>query len=67
MRMTGKVTMFADTKGYGFIEPDDGGDDVVELSAIAGVGFRSLEEGQSVECEIEESPRGLKAINVTEI
>ena len=61
---TGKVKWFSDTKGYGFITCDDGGDAFVHYSDVAGDGFRSLQEGQAVEFEVQEGPKGLKAINV---
>jgi CspA family cold shock protein len=61
----GTVKWFSESKGYGFIEQEDGGRDVfVHFSSIQGDGFRNLQEGQKVEFEIEPEPRGLKAINV---
>ncbi len=63
--MRGKVKWFNDQKGYGFIEPLDGGKDVfVHYTAIQGDGFRSLKDGQEVTYELEESDRGPKASNV---
>lgn len=65
--MTGTVKWFDDEKGYGFIEPDDedAGDDVfVHYSEIEGSGYRSLSEGDVVEFEVEETDKGLSAINV---
>jgi CspA family cold shock protein len=65
MRMTGTVKWFNDAKGYGFIAPDAGGDDVfVHYSGIAGSGHRSLEEGQLVEFEIVQGKKGVEAREV---
>jgi CspA family cold shock protein len=62
---TGKIKWFNDSKGYGFIAPDDGSEDVfVHYSAIQGSGFRTLKEGQSVTYEIQRGPKGLQAANV---
>ncbi len=60
---TGKVKWFNDAKGYGFIETPDG-DVFVHHSAIEADGFRSLHEGQEVEVEIGQGPKGLKAVKV---
>lgn len=62
---TGTVKWFNESKGFGFIAPSDGGDDVfVHFSAIQGNGFKTLAEGQSVEFEVEQGPKGLQAANV---
>ncbi len=61
---TGKVKWFNDAKGYGFIARDDGPDVFVHHTAIQGEGFRSLSEGQTVEFDITEGPKGLQAANV---
>ncbi|TLS66971.1 cold-shock protein [Mariprofundus erugo] len=62
---TGTVKWFNDTKGFGFIAQDNGGDDVfVHFSAIHVDGFKSLQEGQKVEFEIEDGQKGPQARNV---
>ena len=63
---TGTVKWFNESKGFGFITPSNGGDDVfVHFSAIQGGGFKTLVEGQSVNFEVEKGPKGLQATNVT--
>ena len=61
---TGTVKWFDDDKGYGFIEQEDGEDAFVHYSEIRGEGYKSLEEGQEVEFEVEEGDKGPKAIGV---
>lgn len=62
----GTVKWFSDQKGYGFVTPDDGSKDVfIHYSAIQGDGFKSLKEGDKVEFEVTQGPKGPQASNVT--
>jgi CspA family cold shock protein len=67
VRLSGKVKWFNDAKGYGFIERPDGDDVFVHYSAIQGTGFRSLSEGQMVEFDIVDGPKGKQAANVVKL
>ena len=60
----GTVKWFNDQKGFGFISQEDGPDIFVHFSAIEGNGFKSLEEGQAVEFDVVEGPKGPQASNV---
>lgn len=63
---TGTVKWFNESKGFGFISPDDGSKDVfVHYSAIQSEGYRTLAEGQAVQYEVEDGPKGLQATQVT--
>jgi CspA family cold shock protein len=61
----GKVKWFNDSKGFGFLEQENGEDVFVHFSAITGDGFKSLAEGDEVTFEVTKGPKGLQAANVT--
>ncbi|MBE0488199.1 MAG: cold-shock protein [Halomonas sp.] len=62
---TGTVKWFNDTKGYGFISPDDGGDDLfAHFSEIQADGFKTLQDGQKVTFEVTQGKKGLQASNI---
>jgi len=64
---TGTVKWFNASKGYGFISREEGEDIFVHHKSIQGQGFRSLDEGDKVEFEVTEGPKGLQASNVTKL
>jgi len=64
---TGVIKWFSSKKGYGFITMDDGQEVFVHYSAIDGSGFRSLEQGERVEFEISQGPKGLQAAKVSRV
>ena len=63
----GKVKWFNDSKGFGFLEQENGEDVFCHFSAISGEGFKSLQEGDSVEFDVVKGPKGLQAANVRKI
>ena len=63
----GKVKWFSNQKGYGFITLEDGKDVFVHHSAISGDGFKTLDEGQEVECDVQQGPKGDQATNVAKL
>ncbi len=67
LRVTGQVKWFNNAKGYGFIGRDSGSDVFVHYSAITGDGYRTLQEGETVEFEIVEGQKGPQAANVIKI
>jgi len=65
---TGTVKWFNDAKGFGFITPDGGGEDLfAHFSAINSKGFKTLQENQKVSFEVAQGPKGLQATNITPI
>ena len=66
-RTSGTVKWFSKDKGFGFITQDDGPDVFVHHTAIQSSGYRTLEEGERVEFDVVEEPKGLKAANVTRV
>jgi CspA family cold shock protein len=65
--MKGTVKWFNSNKGYGFISPEEGEDVFVHFSSIESEGYKSLDEGQAVEFEVTDGPKGLQASNVKAI
>lgn len=63
----GTVKWFDNSKGYGFIAPENGKDVFVHHTAIKGEGYKSLDEGQAVEFDIEQGPKGEQATNVVKV
>ena len=64
---TGTVKWFNSSKGFGFISREEGDDVFVHFKAINGEGYKSLDEGDQVEFEVEQGPKGLQANNVTKL
>ncbi len=63
----GTVKWFNNSKGYGFITPESGNDVFVHHNSIQGEGYKSLDEGQAVEFDIEQGPKGEQAVNVVKV
>lgn len=63
----GKVKWFSNQKGYGFITPESGNDVFVHHTAIQGEGYKTLQEGDEVEFEIQQGPKGEQAVNVVKV
>jgi CspA family cold shock protein len=63
----GRVKWFNDSKGFGFLEQENGEDVFVHFSAISGEGFKSLAEGDEVTFDVTKGPKGLQAANVTRV
>lgn len=67
-RVRGKVKWFDEDKGFGFIEREDGGEDAfLHFSALRQSGFKTIEEGERVEFDVEQGPKGPKATNVDRV
>ena len=64
---TGRVKWFNESKGFGFLEQENGEDVFVHFSAISGNGFKTLAEGDAVQFDVVKGPKGLQASNVTKI
>ena len=64
---TGTVKWFNGSKGYGFITREEGDDVFVHFNSIVGDGYKSLDEGDKVEFEVEQGPKGLQAANVSKV
>ena len=64
---TGTVKWFNTSKGYGFISREQGDDVFVHYKAIDGAGYKSLEEGDQVQFEVEQGPKGLQAVKVSKV
>ena len=67
MSQTGKIKWFSNSKGYGFIEQEDGKEVFVHFSAITGDGYKTLEEGQKVQFDVTDGQKGPQASNVVRI
>jgi len=65
--LEGRIKWFSDSKGYGFIEQEDGPDVFVHFSSISMEGFKTLKEGDTVKFEVSEGPKGPQAVNVVKV